>query len=69
MPNYKDTSGNLHFLDDAAFAYLLPVGSEEISAAEAQALAPSPVVIPEPDPVDKLRMFLAANPDVAALIG
>lgn len=69
MPHYKDTSGNLHFLDDAAFAHLLPPGCEEITDAEAQALAPPPVPIPEPDPADKLRAFLAANPDVAALVG
>lgn len=27
-----------------------------------------PVVAPPPDPVEKLREFLAANPDVAAMI-
>jgi hypothetical protein len=68
VPHYKDTSGNLHFLDDAAFAHLLPAGCVEISADKAQVMAPVPVAIPEPGPTDKLRAFLAANPDVAALI-
>lgn len=36
MPNYKDPAGGLHFLDDASFAHLLPVGSIEITDAEAE---------------------------------
>ena len=35
MPYFKDKSGGLHFLDDAAFAYLLPEDSVEITDAEA----------------------------------
>lgn len=37
MPYYKDTSNALHFLDDAAFASILPTGSVEITDAEALA--------------------------------
>lgn len=39
---------------------------EEIADAEARAAAE--VSAPAPDPVEKLRVFLAANPDVAALL-
>ena len=38
MPHFKDQSGGLHFLDDAAFAHLLPDGCVEITDAEAAAL-------------------------------
>lgn len=38
MPYFKDKTGALHFLDDAAFEHLLPEGSEEITDAEAAAL-------------------------------
>ena len=38
MPHYKDQTGALHFLDDAAFAYLLPEGCVEISDDEAESL-------------------------------
>jgi len=37
MPYYKDTNSGLHFLDDTAFAYILPDGSVEITDAEARA--------------------------------
>lgn len=43
MPNFKDPTGGLHFLDDANFAHLLPAGSVQITDAEADALrAPTP---------------------------
>lgn len=29
---------------------------------------PVPVPAPEPDPIEKLRQFLSANPDVAAIL-
>jgi hypothetical protein len=38
MPYFKDKTNALHFLDDAAFAHLLPEGSVEITQAEADAL-------------------------------
>jgi hypothetical protein len=38
MPYFKDQTGGLHFLDDAAFAHLLPEGCVEITDAEAAAL-------------------------------
>ncbi len=42
MPHFKAPDGSLHFLDEARFIYLLPVGSVGISDAEAATLsAPS----------------------------
>ena len=38
MSFFKDPQNNLHFLDDDAFAYLLPEGSVLISDAEAEAI-------------------------------
>ena len=35
---YKDTNNNLHFLDSAEFAYLLPIDCVEITDSEAQAI-------------------------------
>ncbi|QNB08325.1 hypothetical protein G5S34_17240 [Herbaspirillum frisingense] len=35
---------------------------------EDQPAVPEPTAQPELDPIDKLKNFLAANPDVAALI-
>lgn len=43
MPHYKSPDNKVHFLDDAAHAYLLPAGSVEISNEEAEALRPVPV--------------------------
>ena len=40
MPHYKDTNNALHFLDDVAFAHLLPEGCIEITEEEAEALRP-----------------------------
>lgn len=43
MPHYKDPEDRLHFLDDAAFTYLLPPGSIKIDDAEAaQVQKPTP---------------------------
>ena len=39
MPNYKDTDGNLHFLDDQRFEYMLPLGCVAISDHEADKIA------------------------------
>lgn len=38
MPHFKDKNSGLYFLDDAAFAYLLPEGCVEITDAEATIL-------------------------------
>lgn len=38
MPYFKDPSGGLHFLDDLSFAYLLPLGSVQLTDQEAEAL-------------------------------
>jgi hypothetical protein len=42
MPHYKDTQNKVHFIDDAAFEYLLPVGCMQITDAEAQLLSAPP---------------------------
>lgn len=42
MPHYKAPDNSLHFLDDAAYAHLLPVGSIQITEQEATELAPKP---------------------------
>lgn len=72
MPHYKDTANQLHFLDDAAFEYMLPEGCVQITDEEAEAIRvaniPAPEPQPEVNPMDKLKAFLAANPDVAALM-
>ena len=49
---YKDTNNNLHFLDSAEFAYLLPADCTPITDEEAQAIqaeieANQPVIIPD----------------------
>lgn len=38
MPFYKDTENKIHFLESADFVHLLPVGSVEITEAEAMAM-------------------------------
>jgi hypothetical protein len=38
MPHYKDTNNQLHFLDSAEFAYLLPADCVEITDAEAESI-------------------------------
>lgn len=73
MPHYKDTNNGLHFLDDTGFEYMLPEGCVQITDEEAEAIRvanmpPPPEPQPEVSPVDKLKAFLAANPDVAALM-
>jgi hypothetical protein len=40
MPKYKDQQNNVHHLDDAAFAHLLPAGCVQITDEEAEALRP-----------------------------
>jgi hypothetical protein len=41
MPHYKDLNNELHWLDNASFAHLLPSGCVEITDAEAEALRPT----------------------------
>lgn len=38
MPNFKDSNGGLHFLENVAFENLLPDGCVEITDAEAEAI-------------------------------
>jgi len=43
MPFYKDKNNGVHVLEDAAFAYMLPIGCVEITDDEAAVLqAPPP---------------------------
>lgn len=48
MPHYKDQTNNLHFIDDEAFAHLLPPGCVKITDEEAEALRPVPVPVVPP---------------------
>ena len=43
MPHYRDTQNKLHWLDSAEYESFLPVGSIEITDAEAEALRPQPL--------------------------
>lgn len=38
MSYYKDTNNKLHFIEDDAYAYLLPAGAIQITGAEADAI-------------------------------
>ena len=40
--HYKAPDNSLHFLDDDAYAYLLPEGSVQITDEEAETLRPQP---------------------------
>lgn len=76
MPNYKDTENKLHWLDDESHEYLLPAGSVKISEAEAEEIRASevapvveaPAVCAVESAKEKLKAFLAANPDVIEVI-
>ncbi len=63
MPNYKDTNNNLHFLDDASFAYLLPTGCVAITAEEAESIRISqlPVIDPNEVAVAEAKSYLIST--------
>ena len=42
MPHYKDTQNELHWLDSSEHESYLPVGSVQITGAEAEAMRPKP---------------------------
>ena len=69
--HFKAPDNSLHFIEPE-FAHMLPAGYVPITDEEAEAIriANAPVYVePEPiDPVQKLKDFLAANPDVKALL-
>lgn len=70
MPHYKDTENNLYWLDEGDDPAVWLPQCVAITDEEAEALRPAPVA-PEPvvvNPVDKLKAFLAANPDVASIL-
>lgn len=57
MPHYKAPDNSLHYLDDEAFAYLLPAGSVPITDEEAEALRP----VPQPDPKAEAQAYLTST--------
>jgi len=73
MPYYKDTNNNLHFLDSAEFAYLLPVDCVAITDEEAQSIQaefeanqPAPV---ELTPQEKLANAGLSVDELKLLLG
>lgn len=56
MPHFKDTNNRLHFIDDAQFSYLLPIGSIEITDEEYQSLL-NPPETPE-QIISRLESFI-----------
>lgn len=48
MAYYKDTNNQLHWLDDASFEHLLPIGSVQITDAEADAIREANKPVPAP---------------------
>lgn len=67
---YKLTSGWPQHIESGAFVN--PQTNADYLAWLAEGNTPEPAdplpVLPAVDPVDKLKQFLAANPDVAALL-
>lgn len=51
MPYYKAPDNSLHFLEDNAYAYLLPAGAIQITEAEADAIRAAELTNPPPVPV------------------
>jgi hypothetical protein len=45
---YKDTNNQLHWLDNSEFEYLLPVGSIQITDAEADVISEANKPVPAP---------------------
>ena len=63
MPNYKDINNNLHFLDDALFAHLLPTGCVPITTEEAESIRISqlPVIDPNEVAVAEAKSYLIST--------
>ena len=63
MPNYKDTNNNLHFIDDASFAHILPTGCVPITAEEAESIRISqlPVINPNQIAVAAAKSYLIST--------
>ena len=55
--HYKAPDNSVHFLDDDAFAHLLPAGSVPITDEEAEALRPKPVI----DVAMQAKAYLAST--------
>lgn len=56
--HFKALDNSIHFLDSAEFVHLLPVGSVQITEAEADALRPVP---PPPTVAQQLAQLDAEN--------
>jgi hypothetical protein len=72
MPYYKDTNSKLHFLDDAGFVHMLPVGCVEISDDEAAVLqAPPPLAEDEiiKQQIAKLEATITPRRQREAILG
>jgi len=62
MPNYKDQTNNLHFIESVEYEYLLPVGCVAITDSEAAAIRASVVSIsPTIDSISALQGLLAID--------
>lgn len=61
MPNYKSPDNSIHFLDSPGYEYLLPVGSIEITQAEADAVAAYVAPAQIPQSVSALQGLLAVD--------
>jgi len=61
--NYKAPDNSIHFLDDDSFVHLLPTGSIQITAEEADALRPTPT---PPTPAEQIRALEAQYSDAQA---
>ena len=60
---YKAADNSVHFLDDDSFAHLLPAGSVQITAEEAEALRPVP---PPPSALEQIRALEQQYADAQA---
>lgn len=69
MPFYKDKENKLHFLDSTEFEHFLCPDCIAITDEEAETIrkAEAPPAASQ-DPIEKLREFIDANPDVAELL-
>ncbi len=71
MKTYKYTDAAntvVHVIDADGISRMSMLASVLPEGTEVQPADPPPSVQPAVDPVEKLREFLAANPDVASLL-
>lgn len=73
MPYFKNAKNDVYWLDDGDdpavwLTECTPITDDEAKELLVAFLPTPPEPQPEVNPVDKLKAFLAANPDVAALM-